>query len=109
MNASCGHHVPVELIGRQGTVVAGCSIASALQQRQPGDLLYPDNWVLRRFEEMYRRQMAEWVSAAKAGTSGRPNVWDTYVASAVAEQVAELSPEMAWHLLNGPRRCMTDR
>jgi len=88
VNASYGYHVHVELVGRQGTVSLAPASLTLLNRDRAAAHSYPDNWV-PRFEEAYRRQMAEWISAVKAGTSVGASAWDGYVASAIAEQIAE--------------------
>ncbi|MEH2493344.1 Gfo/Idh/MocA family oxidoreductase [Bradyrhizobium sp. AZCC 2230] len=87
VNASYGYHVHVELVGRQGTISLAPASLTLLNRDRAGGLSYPDNWV-PRFEEAYRRQMADWVSAVKAGGSVGASAWDGYVASAIAEQIA---------------------
>ncbi|TYL97750.1 Gfo/Idh/MocA family oxidoreductase [Bradyrhizobium rifense] len=87
VNASYGYHVHVELVGRQGTISLAPASLTLLNRDRAGGLSYPDNWV-PRFEEAYRRQMADWVSAVKAGASVGASAWDGYVASAIAEQIA---------------------
>ncbi|WP_407158565.1 Gfo/Idh/MocA family oxidoreductase [Bradyrhizobium sp. STM 3557] len=88
VNAGYGYHVHVELVGRQGTVSLAPASLILLHRDRAGGHSYPDNWV-PRFEEAYRRQMAEWVSAMKTGSSVGASAWDGYLASAIAEQVAE--------------------
>jgi myo-inositol 2-dehydrogenase/D-chiro-inositol 1-dehydrogenase len=88
VNAGYGYHVHVELVGRQGTVSLAPASLTLLNKDRAGGHSYPDNWV-PRFEEAYRRQMAEWVSAVRAGDSVGASAWDGYLASAIAEQVAE--------------------
>ena len=88
VNASYGYHVHAELVGRQGTISLAPASLTLLNRDRAGGVSYPDNWV-PRFEEAYRRQMADWVSAVKAGASVGASAWDGYVASAIAEQVAQ--------------------
>jgi myo-inositol 2-dehydrogenase/D-chiro-inositol 1-dehydrogenase len=108
VNASYGYHVHVELVGRQGTVSLAPPSLTLLNRDRAGGHSYPDNWV-PRFEEAYRRQMADWVSAVKAGTSVGASAWDGYVASAIAEQVAEaLAGNGVARLRYGPRPPLYD-
>jgi myo-inositol 2-dehydrogenase / D-chiro-inositol 1-dehydrogenase len=88
VNASYGYHVHVELVGRQGTVSVAPASLTLLNRDRVGGHSYPDNWV-PRFEEAYRGQMAEWISAVRVGASVGASAWDGYLASTIAEQVAE--------------------
>lgn len=108
VNASYGYHVHVELVGRQGTVSLAPASLTLLNRDRAGGHSYPDNWV-PRFEEAYRRQMAEWVGAVKAGASVGASAWDGYLASAIAEQVAEaLAGNGSTSLKYGPRPSLYD-
>lgn len=108
MNAGYGYHVHVELVGRHGTVSRAPASLTLLNRDRAGGHSYPDNWV-PRFEEAYRRQMADWVSAVKTGVSVGASAWDGYVASAIAEQVAEaLAGNGVAPLRYGPRPSLYD-
>ena len=108
VNASYGYHVHVELVGRQGTISLAQPSLTLLNRDRAGGLSYPDNWV-PRFEEAYRGQMADWVRAVKAGASVGASAWDGYVASAIAEQVAEaLAGRGVATLKYGPRPPLYD-
>ncbi|MBR0715563.1 Gfo/Idh/MocA family protein [Bradyrhizobium liaoningense] len=108
VNASYGYHVHVELVGRQGTVSLAPASLTLVNRDRAGRHSYPDNWV-PRFEEAYRRQMADWVSAAKTGASVGASAWDGYVASAIAEQVAgALAGNGVTALKYGPRPSLYD-
>ncbi len=108
VNASYGYHVHVELVGRQGTVSLAPASLTLLNRDRARSYSYPDNWV-PRFEEAYRRQMAEWVSAVKAGASVGASAWDGYLASAIAEQIAEaLAGNGTTSLKYGPRPSLYD-
>ena len=108
VNARYGYHVHVELVGRHGTVSLAPPSLTFVNKDGTGGHSYPDNWV-PRFEEAYRRQMAEWVGAVKAGSSVGASAWDGYVASAIAEQVAEaLAGNGLAPLKYGPRPPLYD-
>lgn len=108
VNAGYGYHVHVELVGRQGTVSLAPASLTLLNRDKAGGHSYPDNWV-PRFEEAYRRQMADWVDAVKTGASVGASAWDGYVASAIAEQVAEaLAGNGVAPLRYGPRPSLYD-
>lgn len=108
VNAGYGYHVHVELVGRHGTVSRAPASLTLLNRDRAGGHSYPDNWV-PRFEEAYRRQMADWVSAVKTGVSVGASAWDGYVASAIAEQVAEaLAGNGVAPLRYGPRPSLYD-
>jgi myo-inositol 2-dehydrogenase/D-chiro-inositol 1-dehydrogenase len=108
VNASYGYHVHVELVGRQGTVSLAPASLTLLNRDRAGGHSYPDNWV-PRFEEAYRRQMAEWVGAVKVGASVGASAWDGYLASAIAEQVANALAGNGTTTLNyGPRPSLYD-
>jgi myo-inositol 2-dehydrogenase/D-chiro-inositol 1-dehydrogenase len=108
VNAGYGYHVHVELVGRQGTVSLAPASLTLLNRDKAGGHSYPDNWV-PRFEEAYRRQMADWVGAVKTGASVGASAWDGYVASAIAEQVAEaLAGNGVAPLRYGPRPSLYD-
>lgn len=108
VNASYGYHVHVELVGRQGTVSLAPASLTLVNRDRAGRRSYPDNWV-PRFEEAYRRQMADWVSSVKTGTSVGASAWDGYVASAIAEQVAgALAGNAVTTLKYGPRPSLYD-
>lgn len=103
VNATYGYHVHVELVGRQGTVSLAPASLTLLNRDKAGGHSYPDNWV-PRFEEAYRRQMTEWVGAVRTGASVGASAWDGYLASAIAEQVAEaLAGNGTTTLKYGPR------
>lgn len=108
VNAGYGYHVHVELVGRQGTVSLAPASLTLLNRDKAGGHSYPDTWV-PRFEEAYRRQMADWVGAVKTGASVGASAWDGYVASAIAEQVAEaLAGNGVAPLRYGPRPSLYD-
>lgn len=108
VNAGYGYHVHVELVGRKGTVSLAPASLTLLNRDKAGGHSYPDNWV-PRFEEAYRRQMADWVGAVKTGASVGASAWDGYVASAIAEQVAEaLAGNGVAPLRYGPRPSLYD-
>lgn len=108
VNAGYGYHVHAELVGRQGTVSLAPASLTLLNRDKAGGHSYPDNWV-PRFEEAYRRQMADWVGAVKTGASVGASAWDGYVASAIAEQVAEaLAGNGVAPLRYGPRPSLYD-
>ncbi|CCE05170.1 Myo-inositol 2-dehydrogenase [Bradyrhizobium sp. STM 3843] len=108
VNAGYGYHVHVELVGRQGTVSLAPASLTLLNRDGAARHSYPDNWV-PRFEEAYRRQMAEWISAVKAGVSVGASAWDGYLASAIAEQIAEaLAGNGVARLKYGPRPSLYD-
>lgn len=108
VNAGYGYHVHVELVGRQGTVSLAPASLTLLNRDKAAGHSYPDNWV-PRFEEAYRRQMADWVGAVKTGASVGASAWDGYVASAIAEQVAEaLAGNGVAPLRYGPRPSLYD-
>ena len=88
VNATYGYHVHAELVGRQGTVALARPSLTLWNRDRAGGHSYPDNWV-PRFQDAYRRQMADWVRAVKTGNSVGASAWDGYVASAIAEQIAE--------------------
>lgn len=103
VNASYGYHVHVELVGRRGTVSLAPASLTLLNRDRTSGRSYPDNWV-PRFEEAYRRQMVEWISAVRAGAPVGASAWDGYLASAIAEQVAEaLAGNGTTTLKYGPR------
>ncbi|GLR83438.1 Gfo/Idh/MocA family protein [Bradyrhizobium iriomotense] len=108
VNASYGYHVHVELVGRQGTVSLAPASLTLVNRDRAGGHSYPDNWV-PRFEEAYRRQMAEWVGAVKSGAPVGASAWDGYVASAIAEQISEaLAGNGETPLRYGPRPSLYD-
>jgi myo-inositol 2-dehydrogenase/D-chiro-inositol 1-dehydrogenase len=108
VNASYGYHVHVELVGRQGTISLAPASLTMLNSERAGGHSYPDNWV-PRFEEAYRRQMADWVRAVKADASVGASAWDGYVASAIAEQVVEALAGNGMAILKyGPRPALYD-
>lgn len=88
MNAAYGYHVHAELVGRAGSIaMAQPSLTRTNLGLQHGHE-WPENWV-PRFREAYRRQMNAWVQAAKTGTATGASAWDGYIASAIAETLAE--------------------
>jgi myo-inositol 2-dehydrogenase/D-chiro-inositol 1-dehydrogenase len=108
VNASYGYHVHVELVGRQGTISLAPASLTLVNRDRAGGHSYPDNWV-PRFEDAYRRQMADWVSTVKTGASVGASAWDGYVASAIAEQIAEaLAGNGVVPLRYGPRPSLYD-
>jgi myo-inositol 2-dehydrogenase/D-chiro-inositol 1-dehydrogenase len=108
VNAGYGYHVHAELVGRQGTISLAPTSSTLLNRDRAGGLSYPDNWV-PRFEDAYRRQMADWVRAVKAGSPVGASAWDGYVASAIAEQVVEALAGNGRAILKyGPRPALYD-
>ena len=92
VNASYGYHVHAELVGRSGTIaMAGPSLTETNLAGAHGHG-WPDNWV-PRFKEAYRRQMNAWVQSLGRQQPVGASAWDGYVASAIAEQLAEAFSE----------------
>ena len=108
MNAVYGYHVHAELVGGSGTVALAPPSVILRNRDKTGGLSYPDNWV-PRFADAYRRQLTDWIGAVRTGTSVGASAWDGYVASAIAEQIAEtLAGSRAATLKYGPRPPLYD-
>lgn len=92
MNAAYGYHVHAELVGRGGTIAMAAPTLTETNLARAHGHVWPENWV-PRFREAYRRQMSAWVDSVGRGTPAGASAWDGYVASAIAEQLAEAFAE----------------
>ena len=88
VNAAYGYHVHAELVGRGGTIALATPSLTTTNLAGAHGHDWPENWV-PRFREAYRRQMDAWVRGIATGVPDGASAWDGYVASAIAEQVAE--------------------
>jgi myo-inositol 2-dehydrogenase/D-chiro-inositol 1-dehydrogenase len=92
MNASYGYHVHAELVGRSGTIAMAAPVLTETNRAGTHGHGWPENWV-PRFREAYRRQMDAWVASLVRDEPVGASAWDGYVASAIAEQLAEAFAE----------------
>jgi myo-inositol 2-dehydrogenase/D-chiro-inositol 1-dehydrogenase len=92
VNASYGYHVHAELVGRTGTIAMAAPALTETNLAGAHGHDWPETWV-PRFREAYRRQMNAWVQSLDRQQPVGASAWDGYVASAIAEQLAEAFAE----------------
>lgn len=92
VNASYGYHVHAELVGRTGTIAMAAPALTETNLAGAHRHDWPETWV-PRFREAYRRQMNAWVQSLDRQQPVGASAWDGYVASAIAEQLAEAFAE----------------
>ncbi|MBB5223147.1 myo-inositol 2-dehydrogenase/D-chiro-inositol 1-dehydrogenase [Amaricoccus macauensis] len=92
INAAYGYHVHAELVGRSGTVAMAAPALTATNRAGTHGHGWPNDWV-PRFREAYRRQMRAFVRSVERGEPAGASAWDGYVASAIAEQLAQAFAE----------------
>lgn len=87
MNARYGYHVHAQLVGRDGTIEMAAPTHTLTNGAGRHGHAWAENWV-PRFREAYRLQMAGWVQSIATGNPMGASAWDGFVATAIAEQVA---------------------
>lgn len=92
INAAYGYHVHAELVGRSGTVAMAAPALTTTNRAGTHGHGWPNDWV-PRFREAYRRQMRAFVRSVERGDPAGASAWDGYVASAIAEQLAQAFAE----------------
>jgi myo-inositol 2-dehydrogenase/D-chiro-inositol 1-dehydrogenase len=92
VNAAYGYHVHAELVGRSGTVAMAAPALTAINRAGAHGHGWPNDWV-PRFREAYRRQMHAFVRSVERAEPVGASAWDGYVASAIAEQLAQAFAE----------------
>lgn len=92
MNATYGYHVHAELVGRAGAIAMAQPSLTRTNLGLGHGHAWPENWV-PRFRDAYRQQMNAWVQSAKTGKPCGASAWDGYLASAIAEKLAEAMAE----------------
>ncbi len=79
-----GYDIRGEVVGETGTVelAAGGDVVVRSAGRHAS--MVPGDWA-ERFRAAYDTELAEWLTAAAAGTATGPSAWDGYAATAVAD------------------------
>ena len=88
MNCAYGYHVEAELVGQSGTLTLAQPQPLVVNRQGARSQAYPDNWV-PRFATAYVAQTNAWVQSLRTGQPCGTSAWDGYVATALAEQLAQ--------------------
>ena len=84
LNCRYGYDIRCEVVGETGTVSLASPAAATLRDQGRVSQPVPADW-RGRFDRAYDAELAEWVSAAQAGSAAGPSCWDGYAAAAVAQ------------------------
>jgi myo-inositol 2-dehydrogenase / D-chiro-inositol 1-dehydrogenase len=83
VNAAYGYDVRCEVVGTNGT--ASVSLPPLLRTRRDGhEMATISTDFLVRFGDAYRRELTDWVAAARQGTARGASAWDGHLANVAA-------------------------